>query len=119
MKASSAKAKGRRAAAELAALILKAFPDLTEDDLRITPAGVTGSDIMLSQQAKKSFPFSIECKNVERLNIWAALEQAEKHDSKEKEVVGSIVAFKRNRQGLKIALDAKLFLGLVSGELLR
>ncbi|NRA68739.1 MAG: hypothetical protein HRU19_29920, partial [Pseudobacteriovorax sp.] len=51
MKTSSAKAKGRRAAAELKALILYYYPSLTEDDVRLTPSGLNGPDILLSAEA--------------------------------------------------------------------
>ena len=39
--------------------------------------GDSGEDILLSPAARKLFPFSVECKNQEKLNIWSSLEQAE------------------------------------------
>ena len=41
------------------------------DDLSSTPMGCTGCDIGLSQAAKKIFPFDIEAKNQESLNVWS------------------------------------------------
>ena len=38
--------------------------------------GAPGVDIWLSSEAISRFPFDIEVKNVEKLNIWAAFEQA-------------------------------------------
>jgi hypothetical protein len=38
--------------------------------------GASGADLLLSPAARKLFPFYIECKNQESLNIWAALKQA-------------------------------------------
>lgn len=75
MKPSSAKAKGQRFVKEIA-------KDLTEylkidpADMRVTPSGVPGVDLWLSPKAQKAFPFAIECKNQEALNVWAAHAQA-------------------------------------------
>ena len=41
--------------------------------------GESGRDIRLSPSAEKVVPFDIECKNTEKINIWSALEQAEKN----------------------------------------
>ena len=111
MKTSSAKAKGRRAAAELKALILYYFPSLTDDDVRITPSGVNGPDILLSAEARRLFPFSVELKNQEKLNVWAALKQAAANRTKSDIPV---LFFRRNRSSLFVALDAKDFLKLIS-----
>lgn len=77
MKTSSAKAKGRRLCAQVAQKILETFPTLLPDDVRITSSGAGGEDLQLSPQARMSFPFSVECKNTERLNLWDALRQCE------------------------------------------
>ena len=41
--------------------------------------GESGVDIKLSPKARKLIPYSIECKNQEALNIWAAYKQAEEN----------------------------------------
>ena len=79
MQARSAKAKGQRAVKDVQSAILKYFPDLTSDDVTVTPSGVNGVDLKLSSEAKTKIPFAIEVKNQERLNIWEALKQAESH----------------------------------------
>jgi len=38
--------------------------------------GAAGEDILLSPAARKIYPYSIECKNVEKLSIWSAIGQA-------------------------------------------
>lgn len=38
--------------------------------------GESGMDIKLGSREQQQFPYAIECKNVERLNIWAAWDQA-------------------------------------------
>ncbi len=109
MRASSAKAKGRRAAREVADLILSHFPELTEKDVTVTPSGVTGVDVQLSQRAFDLLPLAIECKNQEALNIWQAMEQASSHV---KGLEMPVLFFKRNRSELYVALSAKNFIKL-------
>lgn len=76
MRAQSAKAKGRRLQQFVRDAVLKLFTSLTSDDVRSTGMGQSGVDVQLSQAAKKLFPYSVECKNKERMNIWRELEQA-------------------------------------------
>lgn len=92
MKTSSAKAKGRNLQQYVKDMIIASFP-VNEFDVRSTPMGVSGEDIWLSEAARKHFPFSVECKNQERLNVWASWEQASsnaKHGS-------PLLVIKRNR----------------------
>lgn len=79
MKTKSAKAKGRKLAALVRAKILEMAPDLEGGDVLVTPSGVTGEDVFLSPRAKSRFPFAVECKNQERVNVWDAFEQAKTH----------------------------------------
>ena len=110
MRTSSAKAKGRRAVQELQALVLRWFPDLTQRDVRVTPSGSTGEDLQLSQAAAEQFPYAVEVKNVERLNIWQSLLQTTRHAAR----VGlePLLAFRRNRSELWIAVRAEHFFQL-------
>ena len=111
MKTSSAKAKGRRAVQELQTLVLRWFPDLTQRDVRVTPSGSTGEDLQLSEVAAKAFPYAVEVKNVERLNIWQSLLQTSRHAAK----LGlePLLAFRRNRSELWVAVRADHFFQLV------
>lgn len=77
LKPSSAKAKGRRHQQRIVRDILDAFPHLTPDDVRSTSMGAGGEDVLLSPAAQRCVPLSIEAKNCERLNVWAALAQCE------------------------------------------
>ena len=77
MKPRSAKNKGKRLQNKVRDLILEKFQQLEEDDVRSTTMGDSGEDVLLSPAARKLFPFSVECKNQEKLNIWSALEQTE------------------------------------------
>jgi hypothetical protein len=96
----SKKAKGRRLQQYIVDKLLEKFPELTERDIRSTSMGKSGEDIELSEVASKSFPFSVEAKNQESLNIWAALEQAEGQNRELK----PLVVFKRNRTEVYCAL---------------
>lgn len=114
MKTSSAKSKGRRAAAELKEALLEWAPDLVSDDIVITSAGDNGEDLKLSPHARDVYPYVFECKNVEKINIHESYEQAVEHwkargSSKEE---FPILAFKRNRTEMKIVISLGHFLKL-------
>lgn len=75
MRPQSGKAKGRRLQQCVANALCTAF-DLAPDDVRSTSMGAGGEDVQLSSRARQQIPYSFECKNQERLNVWASLEQA-------------------------------------------
>lgn len=92
MRTSSAKAKGRRLQQFVAEAIRNRF-NLHADDVRPAIMGDNGEDIKLSAAARQVFPFSVECKNTERLDVWGAIRQAEANAGGHV----PLVAFKRNR----------------------
>jgi len=71
--------------------------------------GESGEDIILSPAARDVIPYSFECKNQERLNIWESLKQAEDNCSK----YTPAVVFKRNRTKTYIALELDEFLNII------
>lgn len=73
------KAKGRRLQNLVRDKLREAVSNLENDDIKSQTMGMTGEDIVLSPAAKKLIPYSFECKNVEKLNIWSALEQTSKN----------------------------------------
>lgn len=89
----SAKQKGRLLQQATKQKVLDKFPQLQEDDVHSRPMGSGGEDLMLSPLARSVFPFSVECKNQERLNIWEAIKQAEANGGNNT----PLVVFKRNR----------------------
>ena len=93
MKCKTSKAKGRRLQNLVRDLLKKAFPSLREDDIKSQTMGMCGEDIVFSPAAKDKIPYSFECKNQERLQLWAALDQAK--DNSEDRV--PILVDKRNR----------------------
>lgn len=72
----SSKAKGRSGCLAVQKLLLEAFPTLVADDVYVKTGSAGGVDIHLSPRAQEMFPFGIEVKRVENLNIWKALVQA-------------------------------------------
>tara|TARA_Y100000593_G_scaffold16339_1_gene32320 strand:- start:2215 stop:2448 length:234 start_codon:yes stop_codon:yes gene_type:complete len=74
--------------------------------------GESGEDIILSPAARDLIPFSFECKNQERLNIWESLTQAEENSNN----YTPAVVFKRNRTKTYITLELEEFLKII-GEL--
>jgi hypothetical protein len=112
MRTSSAKSKGRRACADVKELLHQFAPNLEPDDIIVTPSGVTGEDIRLSPEARRIYPFAIECKNQESLNIWSAYEQAIEHSKDTKYT--PILFYKRNRSDLMVSLTAEDFMILIT-----
>lgn len=111
MKTSSCKAKGRRLSSEVKDLFHLFARDLQDGDIVVTPSGVQGPDLHLSPEAKKVYPFAIECKNQESIQIWKALQQAESHA---KTGDYPILFFRRNRSKVYVSMDAEHFLKLVT-----
>ena len=109
MNVKSSKAKGRRLQNNLRDILRKVFPSLEDDDIKSQTMGMTGEDIVLSPAAKKVIPYSFECKNVERLNIWQAIEQAETNC----EDRTPVVVIKRNRTNPYVVLDLNKFIKLI------
>jgi hypothetical protein len=110
MKTRSAKNKGKRLQNTVRDILLETFKeDLEPDDVKSAVMGDSGEDIQLSPAARKIIPYSIECKNQEKLNIWSALEQAE-DNSKESTPV---LIFKRNRSKTYAVIEFKEFVDLI------
>lgn len=74
MRPQSCKAKGRRLQQFVANEVQRAFA-LETDDVRSTSMGANGEDVLLSAAARARFPFAVECKNTERINLWEAWSQ--------------------------------------------
>lgn len=77
------KQKGRRGQQEIVAMLLETFPELEQDDIRSTPMGCTGEDIMLSPKAQKSLGgVQIEIKRRKTLSVANYITQADAHGQK-------------------------------------
>ena len=110
MKSRSAKNKGKRLQNNFRDLLLETFNQLEPDDIRSAIMGESGEDIKLSPAARRLIPYSFECKNQEKLNIWSSLEQAENNSG----VHTPLLIFKRNRTKTYAVLEFDKLLELLN-----
>jgi len=114
MKNRSAKQKGKRAVFETKAAFLKHAPHLEDHDITKPIGSRSGADLELSAKARETYPFTIEVKNQERLNIWDALKQSENHS--EATDLTPLLVFRRNRSELYVTLKLEDFLQIVKAQ---
>ena len=110
MKTQSAKAKGRKLQQWMRNLLIEKL-EVHPEDIESRSMGAGGEDLIMSKAARTKFPFSVECKNQERLNIWQAWEQANNNRG----IYEPLVVIKRNGTAPLVVLDANVFLDFVKG----
>lgn len=93
--------------------ILKAFKALTQNDVRSTGMGQSGVDVQLSEAALKVFPYSVECKNKEKINVFAELEQTLENVQPNTQ---PLLVIKKNRTPAYAVIPFEHFMELVSGQ---
>ena len=71
--------------------------------------GAGGEDVIMARAARRKFPFSIECKNVERLNVWDAYDQACANSGDHQ----PLLVMKKNRKKPLVVIDAEEFVQLI------
>ena len=108
MKTSSAKAKGRRLQQKFMELLIEKLK-IDPEDIESRSMGAGGEDLIMSRAARHKFPYSVECKNQERLNIWQAWEQANGN----KGIYEPLVVIKKNGVRPLVVLDAENFLDMI------
>ena len=111
--AKASKAKGRRLQNHVRDMLRLVYPQLHEDDIKSQTMGMTGEDIVLSPAARDLIPYSFECKNVERLQFWATVDQAE---SNIMEGTYPAIVIKKNRKKPYVAIELEHFLELIGGQ---
>ena len=104
VKTQSAKAKGRRLQQWVRDLLIEKL-DIHPEDIESRSMGAGGEDLIMARAAREKFPYSIECKNQESINLWKSYEQAQEN-SKDYE---PIVVMKKNNQKALVVLDAEKF----------
>ena len=92
MKPQSAKAKGRKLQQWVRNQFIEQL-DVHPEDIESRSMGAGGEDLIMARDARKKFPYSIECKNQEKLNVWSAWEQAKENCKSYK----PLVVMSRNR----------------------
>ena len=108
MKTQSRKAKGRRLQQQFRDLLIEKL-DIDPEDIESRSMGAGGEDLIMSKAARTKFPYSIECKNQERMNIWSAWEQANSN----KGMYEPLVVIKKNGVRPLVVLDAENFLDMI------
>ena len=107
MRPQSAKAKGRRLQQEFRKLLIEKL-NIHPEDIESRSMGAGGEDLIMARAARHHFPYSIECKNVEKLNVWEAYKQACDNSGKYE----PIVVLKRNNHKPLVIIDAESFVKL-------
>jgi|SRR5210317_70155 hypothetical protein len=107
MKTQSAKAKGRRLQQEFRKLLIEEL-NIHPEDIESRSMGAGGEDLIMARAAREKFPYSIEAKNVEKLNVWSAYEQA----SSNKGEYEPIVVMRKNNKKALVVIDAEYFVKL-------
>lgn len=107
MRVQSAKAKGRRLQQWVRDQLIEKL-EVHREDIESRSMGAGGEDLIMARDARNKFPYSIECKNQEKINVWQSYEQA-KENSKTYE---PIVVMKRNNSKPLVLVDAEYFVSL-------
>ena len=109
----SSKAKGRRLQNFVRDMLKDIYDGLHEDDIKSQTMGMTGEDIILTPAARQVCSFSFECKNVERLQMWQAIEQCETNKS---DISAPAIVFKKNGKDPYIAIPFAVFCDMLQHE---
>jgi hypothetical protein len=107
MKTQSAKAKGRRLQQWVRDQLIEQL-DVHPEDIESRSMGAGGEDLIMARAARQKFPYSIECKNVEKLNVWEAYEQAKSNCGDYE----PLVVMKKNGKKPLVVVDAEYFVRL-------
>jgi hypothetical protein len=107
MNPSSAKAKGRRLQQWVRDKLIEML-EVHPEDIESRSMGAGGEDLIMARAARQKFPHSIECKNVEKLNIWEAYEQATANRGDYE----PIVVIKKNGKKPLVVVDAEYYIQL-------
>jgi hypothetical protein len=105
MRPQSAKAKGRRLQQWVREQLIEHL-EVHPEDIESRSMGAGGEDLIMARAAREKFPHSIECKNVEKLNVWDAYEQAEANSGDYE----AIVIMKKNGKKPLVVVDAEYFI---------
>ena len=107
MRTQSKKAKGRRLQQWVRDLLIEKL-EVHPEDIESRSMGAGGEDLIMSRSAREKFPYSIECKNQESLNIWKSYEQDQQNSGNYE----PIVVLKRNNVKPLVLVDADYFVEL-------
>jgi len=99
------KAKGRRLQNWARIQILESFPDLEPGDVLSKTMSANGEDVVLSPTAQKLFPYSVECKSLKEMALYAWFDQC----SRNSEGRHPLLVLKKDGRKPLVAMDAEHF----------
>ena len=105
MRPQSAKAKGRLFQQWVRDMLIEER-NIHPEDIESRSMGAGGEDLIMARDARQKFPFSIECKNQEKLNVYEAYAQACANSGDP----APILFMKKNRKKPLVVLDAEWFI---------
>ena len=111
MKTQSAKAKGRKLQQWVRTQLIEQL-DVHPEDIESRSMGAGGEDLIMARAARAKFPYSIECKNQESVNVWKSYEQAVENSGNYE----PIVIIKRNKSKPLVLIDAEHFVSLLKSK---
>ena len=104
------KQKGREHQQHIAEMIRIRY-NLPEEDVVSRPMGSPGLDIMLSERARRLFPYGIECKRTEKLSIPTWWKQCT--DNADKEGLMPMLVYRQNHGRAMVVMQFADFLEMV------
>jgi hypothetical protein len=107
MKTQSAKAKGRRLQQWIRDQLIEKL-EVHPEDVESRSMGAGGEDLIMARAAREKFPYSVECKNQEKMNVWESYSQATDNSGDYE----PIVVIKRNNHKPLVVVDAEYFVRL-------
>jgi hypothetical protein len=110
MKTQSAKAKGRRLQQWVREKLIEML-DVHPEDIESRSMGAGGEDLIMARAARQKFPHSIECKNVEKLNVWDAYEQSAANSGDYE----PLLIMKKNGKKPLAVVDAEYLISMYKG----
>ena len=111
MKPSSCKAKGRKLQQYIAEQIsnILDIPWGKDELIRSREMAQSGVDVVLLGRAREKFPWSVECKNTEKLNLWDAIRQARDN---QQDGTDWMLCVKKNHESPVVVIDSMIFFKL-------
>jgi hypothetical protein len=103
----SRKARGRKAQQQVRDRLIEVL-GIDPLDIESRSMGASGADLILSKAAREKFPYAVEVKNQERLNIWDSWKQTETNGTKDG--LTPLLVIRRNRQKPLVVIDLEDFL---------
>jgi hypothetical protein len=112
----AAKEKGKRlqkwTASKISEFLNIPFGNEDENIIKSRPMGLNGTDVILIGDAKKKFPFSIECKSAESFSLTKTIEQVKKNTKVNE---SWLIIYKNKKLTKPVAIvDAELLIQLIA-----